>query len=139
MVFIIDDEADYRFLLQQVFSRFLPQYPVRFFAGGDVLRQHVLAQGERPRVVLLDLHMPVLNGRQTLHFLKRESNWEQVPVVMMTNALSDDDLNACYQTGASSFLLKPSGLEQMQQEMGLICQYWLTMNQLPNGKPAVTN
>lgn len=132
MVFIVDDGADYRLLLQQVFNRFLPQYPVRFFSDGDWLRQHVLTQGERPQVIVLDLDMPVLNGHQTLHFLKQEPTWQQVPVVIMTNSMVGDDIDACYQAGANSFLMKPSGLEQMQQDMSLLCQYWLTMNRLPD-------
>lgn len=139
MVFIVDDGADYRFLLQQVFSRFLPQHPVRFFADGDELRRHVLAGGEHPRVIVLDFDMPILNGHQTLQFLKQEPSWEQIPVVMMTNSVSGDAVDACYQAGASSFLTKAVDLPQMQQDLGLICQYWLIMNRLPNQKPAIPN
>lgn len=134
MVYIVDDGGDYRFLLDQVFKRFLPEIAVRFFADGDDLRQHVLAQGEPPRVVLLDLDMPVLNGRQTLQFLKQQPTWNRIPVVIMTNSLSGDDIDACYDLGVNSFLMKPSGLEQMQQDMRAICRYWLTMNQLPEPK-----
>lgn len=134
MVYIVDDGADYRFLLQQVFKRFLPDHPVRFFSDGDELRQHVLEAGERPRVILLDLDMPVLNGHQTLQFLKQEPVWDRIPVVIMTNSLAGGDIDACYRAGANSFLLKSSGFEQMQQDMTLICQYWLVLNQVAEPK-----
>ena len=138
MVYIVDDGVDYRFLLDQVFKRFLPKISVRFFADGDELRQHVLAQGDSPRVILLDLDMPVLNGRQTLQFLKQQSAWKHIPVIIMTNSVSGDDMTACYDLGVNSFLMKPAGLEQMQQDMQLICQYWLATNQLPGLKPVLT-
>lgn len=135
MVFIVDDGADYRFLLQQVFGRFLPQYPVRFFADGDDLRRHVLTGGERPRVILLDLDMPILNGQQTLRFLKQQPVWNRIPVVIMTSSADAGDMETCYEAGASSLLIKPSDFEQMRQNLGLICQYWLTMNRLPDRQP----
>lgn len=131
MVYIVDDATDYRFLLGQVFSRFLPQYTPRFFADGDELRRHVLAQGERPQVVLLDLDMPILNGYDTLSFLREQPAWRYVPVVVMTNSTAGHDRLTCYEAGASSFMPKPSGLDEIRQTMETICAYWLTLNQLP--------
>lgn len=130
MLYVVDDAADYRFLLEQVFKKFLPQYSVRFFADGDNLRQYVLAQGEPAQVILLDLDMPILNGYQTLRFLKRQPGWSQIPVVIMTSSMASADIGACYEAGASSFLTKPTGLDQMRQHLTTIGQYWVTMNQI---------
>lgn len=130
MIYIVDDGADYSYLLEQVFNRFLSQYPVRFFANGDVLHQHLLTSLELPRLILLDLDMPVLNGQQTLTILKAHTQWKRIPTVMMTSSSSGIEIGQCYDACANSFLIKPIGFEQLKQSMETICQYWLEMNQL---------
>lgn len=132
MLYIVDDNNDYRFLLGRVFNRFLPQYAPRFFADGDELRQLVLAGGERPQVVLLDLDMPILNGYDTLLFLRGQPDWRYVPVVVMTSSTAGDEKTTCYKAGATSFMPKPNGLDDMKRVMETVCTYWLTYNQAPN-------
>lgn len=133
MIYIVDDAADYRYLVQQVFSRFLPEYAVRLFADGDELRRHVLnpVTPDRPQVILLDLDMPVLNGHETLVFLKQQLAWHEIPVVVMTNSLSHEDIGLYYRAGASSFMLKPTDIEQLRQNLDTICRYWTVLNRLP--------
>lgn len=70
-VYVVDDGADYRFLVQQAFSRFLPQYTLALFAGGNALLQHLQTNSVRPSLILLDLHMPGMSGLQTLMRLKQ--------------------------------------------------------------------
>ena len=131
MIYIVDDAADYRFLLQQVFTRFNTEYPVRFFPGGDALWQHVQADGPQPRLILLDMNMPGLSGYQTLVFLKEHHDWKHVPVVMMSHAELDAELRACYEAGANSFLIKPQDFNRLKDLMQLIGRYWLGVNRLP--------
>ncbi len=70
-VYVVDDAADYRFLVQKVFNQFLPQYKVTLFSGGDALLQHLQTSPVHPSLILLDLHMPGMNGLQTLAQLKQ--------------------------------------------------------------------
>ena len=136
-IYIVDDTADYRFLLQQVFTRFLPQYTVRFFSSGDELRQHLLTVSEPgkspagPDLILLDLNMPGLSGYDTLLFLKQHSRWQQIPVVMMTSTGSIEEVEQCYKAGANSFLTKPADFVQLKQVMETLCYYWLVLNKFP--------
>ncbi|MCK8493912.1 MULTISPECIES: response regulator [Spirosoma] len=134
-VFIVDDEADYRFLTGQVFTRFLPQYPVRFFTSGSELQQHILTEPpEQPALIILDLHMPVLNGHQTLRYLKQHPQWRHIPVVMMSNTVDQAEIASCYEAGVNSFLGKPDGLTQFQTLYESVCTYWLVLNKLPKNK-----
>ena len=137
MVYVVDDAADYRFLVQQVFKLFLPQYPLRLFADGMELIEFIDAHSdssglELPKLLLLDVDMPKLSGPQTLERLSHYAVWESIPVLMLSNRTDDSFVSACYQRGAYSFLLKPMDLEQMKTVMSLLCHYWLDLNQLPN-------
>lgn len=131
MIYIVDDAADYRFLLQQVFTHFIPDYSVRFFPSGDALGQHVRADEARPRLVLLDLNMPGLSGYQTLTLLKARTDWKHVPVVMMSHDEPDEELRQCYEAGASSFLIKPTDFNELKDLMQLTGRYWLGLNRQP--------
>ena len=137
MVYVVDDAVDYRFLVQQVFKLFLPQYPLRLFADGMELIQSIEERNdwsgaELPKLILLDVDMPKLSGTQTLERLKQYPVWQSIPVVMVSNRADDSFVCACYQQGACSFLLKPMDLVQMKTVMSLLCQYWLDLNQLPS-------
>ncbi len=136
MIFIVDDRADYRFLLQQVFTRFIPQYAVRFFPSGDALNQYIQIEANAmvstlPGLILLDLNMPGLSGYQTLTTLKQIPAWKRVPVVMMSDLGTAQEQEQCYEAGANSFITKAMGLDAMKQAMLTICHYWLEINRPP--------
>jgi CheY-like chemotaxis protein len=128
-IFIVDDGADYRFLTEQIFTRFLPQYSVRFFASGDELYQHILIKPTaRPELIILDLHMPGLSGEQILTFVKKHPQWHYIPVIMMSNTVDQIEIAACYDAGANSFLAKPDGMTQFKEIFESVCTYWLKFN-----------
>lgn len=137
MLYVVDDGEDYRFLLQQIFTRFLPQYSARQFASGNALQEHIQTEpeGAGPSLILLDLNMPGLSGLQTLVLLKQSlsgeqpSRWSSVPVVMMSNSASSQDIEACYRAGANSFLVKPADFDELRTLIEATCRYWLEMNQ----------
>lgn len=114
LIFVVDDQADYRFILQQVFSRHFPAYPVRFFAGGQALLAELALVDHQPSLILLDRHMPGLDGHQTLLALKSQPAYKKIPVVMMSGESSVLDINECYEAGANSFLCKPLDLPAMK-------------------------
>lgn len=127
-VYFVDDTQDYRFLVQQVFRRFLPQYQLTLFANGQDLLTHFQASGHLPGLILLDLHMPGLDGLQVLSRLKQEPRHKPIPVVILTSSSSQAEIDQCYQAGANSCLLKPTSFEQIQVLLSLVGQYWLDTN-----------
>jgi CheY-like chemotaxis protein len=142
MIYIIDDAEDFRFLLQQLFARFLPQYSVRFFENGEVFYRQAIAGAERPRLILLDRHMPRMDGLQTLQRIKQpaynnptdeglKGAWDTVPVVMMSSINSSETIEECYKAGANSFVTKPMDFNSLHQTLEGVCSYWLELNQLP--------
>ena len=137
MIYVVDDTADYRFLVQHVFKRFLPQYPLRLFADGLDLMQFIdraanssLADGTKadqtlPGLLVLDVDMPKLNGFQTLEQLKQYPSWQSVPVVMMSSREESKFLQTALQEGAISYVVKPMYLAELQQVMTQLCHQYL--------------
>lgn len=127
LVYLVDDAADYRFLVQQVFSLFLPQHRVGLFADGAelvaVIDSGAASAQALPGVIALDVDMPGLNGFQTLSQLKQHPSWQPVPVVMITNRDHEDYRQESYRLGASAFVLKPMNLMALKSLMTRLCEY----------------
>lgn len=130
-VCIIDDGADYRFLLQEVFKRLLPTYSVSFFSAGQAFLDQLPQLSPLPSLIVLDRHMPGLDGHQTLTWLKNHSVYKKIPVVMMSADARVEEINGCYEAGVNSFLRKSIDFDSMTNQMNLVCQYWLEMNLKP--------
>lgn len=131
LVCIVDDKADYRFLIQQVFSHQLPAYSIRLFSGGESLLEALSTLDQLPSLILLDRHMPELDGYQTLLRLKEHPNYRKIPVVMMSADASNADIDRCYAAGLNSFVLKQTNFTAFRESIAVICQYWLDVNQEP--------
>lgn len=127
IVYIVDDNADYRFLVGQVFNRFLKEYTVHFFESGTALTgQFQPADTETPCLVLLDGHMPELSGIETLALLRQRPYWQKVPMVIVSSSTSVIDQQNAYAAGASSYLIKPTDLLSLRDNLTVLCQRWIT-------------
>lgn len=129
LVYIVDDAPDYRFLLGAIFTRHLPAYQPRFFESGNALVYSLFRGLERPRLILLDRHMPGRNGHNTLEIIKQHPDWQVVPVAMISSDASAHEIEDCYRSGANSFLRKPTEFRHLKQLIEATCRYWLELNQ----------
>lgn len=85
----------------------------------------------KPRLVLLDLKLPKLNGIEVLESIKSDSNLKSIPVVMMTSSNQGSDLERCYELGANSYVVKPIDFKEFTEVAKSISLYWLLINELP--------
>jgi two-component system, response regulator len=84
-----------------------------------------------PRLVLLDLKLPGLNGHEVLERLRQDARTRHVPVVMLTSSVEAEDVHRSYVLGANSYVRKPVSLSEFVEMAKQIDRYWLTLNQLP--------
>jgi len=87
--------------------------------------------GQNPRLVLLDLKLPKLNGLEVLRILKQEARTRSIPVVMVTSSREDPDIKAAYELGANSYVVKPVDFDSFMEAMSSLGFYWLLVNQVP--------
>ena len=84
-----------------------------------------------PRVVLLDIQMPKVNGIEVLQKIKSDERTRSLPVVMLTSSKEDPDIQKCYDLGANSYIVKPVNFESFAQAIKNLGFYWLLLNQPP--------
>ncbi len=130
-VCIVDDTDDYRLILKHLFKQYFPHYSIALFANGSDFWEALGQFNQSPFLILLDRHMPGLDGHQTLLRLKKHPVYRKIPVVMMSAGASVQEVNGCYEACANSFLSKPMDFDQLRQQLGLVCQYWLETNRKP--------
>jgi len=87
--------------------------------------------GNPPRVVLLDIQMPKINGIEVLEKIKADERTKATPIVMLTSSKEDPDIKKCYSLGANSYIVKPVNFEGFADSIKNLGFYWLLLNQPP--------
>lgn len=84
-----------------------------------------------PKLVLLDLKMPRMDGLQLLEAMKADDSTRYIPVVMMTSSREEGDLLASYGLGVNSYVVKPVDFTEFAERIAQIGMYWMIANQTP--------
>jgi two-component system, response regulator len=82
-----------------------------------------------PRMVLLDLKMPLMDGLQVLERMKSDSRTKTIPVVMMTSSREEGDLLTSYRLGVNSYVVKPVDFGDFADMVSQVGMYWMISNQ----------
>ena len=84
-----------------------------------------------PKLVLLDLKMPRMDGLQVLERMKQDERTRTIPVVMMTSSREEGDLLASYSLGVNSFIVKPVDFGEFAETVAQVGMYWMIANEAP--------
>ena len=84
-----------------------------------------------PRLVLLDLHLPKVDGHEVLSRLKSDPRTRGIPVVVLTSSREEADLERAWQNGTNSFIVKPVEFDDFAEAVHQLGLYWLLLNELP--------
>jgi len=96
----------------------------------------LLGEGARlsPRLIMLDLKLPKVDGLEVLRRLKSEERTRTIPIVVLTSSDQHNDVRAAYALGVNSYIVKPVNFERFAQSVRDLGCYWLLLNRAPETK-----
>ena len=86
----------------------------------------------KPKLILLDLKMPKVDGIEVLEKIKANENTRKIPVVVLTSSNENPDIDTCYTLGANSYIVKPVDFNNFMDAIAHSGIYWMHFNQPPN-------
>jgi CheY-like chemotaxis protein len=112
---------------------------VRFVSDGEELLKYLRHEGiysdekdnPLPTLILLDLNMPKVDGREALQIIKSDPKFRHIPIVVLTTSKSEEDVARAYQAGANSYITKPVTFVGLVSVLKSLKHYWLEMVELP--------
>jgi CheY-like chemotaxis protein len=134
-ILVVDDScADVRLLREAVQEQGIVADLLAVEDGEQALAY--LANGPRPDLVLLDLNLPRVDGREVLTAMKDDPELRAIPVIVLSTSSSPGDVAECYARHANSYIVKPMHLEELGAVMRAIDDFWLRLARLPTRRPA---
>jgi chemotaxis family two-component system response regulator Rcp1 len=105
----------------------------------EILTRRGVGGGDgRPDLILLDLNLPKVDGRQVLVAIKDDFDLKKIPVVVLTSSDAESDVLASYQLGANCFITKPGDLKAFQNVVQALEGFWFAVATLPTGATEMT-
>ena len=90
-------------------------------------------EAPRPDLILLDLNLPKMDGREVLSLIKEDESLKLIPTVILTTSDAEADINRAYELQANCYLSKPVQLDEFENLITSINDFWLTKVKLPQG------
>lgn len=138
IILVEDNKNDAELAIRALEKSRLTNKLLHFRDGSEVL-DFLFAEGEYegrntenlPRVILLDLKMPKVNGIDVLKRVKSDERTKSIPVVVLTSSKEDPDIKACYALGANSYVVKPVNFNSFARAITELRLYWTVLNEPP--------
>lgn len=138
-ILVADDDADDRMMIKDAFEDSRLNNRMFFVEDGEQLLAFLRREGDYsdletepyPGVILLDLNMPKMDGREALREMKADPDLCRIPVVVLTTSKAEEDIVRTYGLGVNSFITKPVTFDGLVSIVTVLCSYWVEIVALP--------
>ena len=138
VILVEDNEDDAALVIRALKKNNLANNLVHLKDGVEAL-DFIFATGQyegrqiknSPKVILLDLKMPRVNGIEVLQKVKSDPRTEAIPIVVLTSSGEDPDIKKCYELGANSYIIKPVEFDNFSKAVSDLGLYWILLNKPP--------
>jgi CheY-like chemotaxis protein len=134
-----DDDADDREMAQDALHQSRLLNELRCVEDGEELLDYLHRRGAfappveapRPGIILLDLNMPRMDGREALKEIKEHPEFKRIPIIVLTTSKAEEDIYRTYDLGVNSFISKPVTFDGLVEVMKAVGRYWFEVVDLP--------
>jgi CheY-like chemotaxis protein len=127
-------------MIEEAFEENRLKNNLAFVEDGEQLIDYLRCQGDYASdqrrnpvgVILLDLNMPRMDGREALKIIKSDPDLQRIPVVVLTTSKAEEDILRTYDLGVSSFITKPVTFDALVEVVKVLGQYWFEIVALPS-------
>lgn len=138
-ILMADDDEDDRLLATEALAESRVSNELRCVEDGVELMDYLHRRGvyappasaPRPGLILLDLNMPRMDGREALREIKGDPSLRRIPVVVLTTSRADEDIARSYDLGANSYIPKPVTFDGLVEVVRALGRYWIEIVELP--------
>lgn len=138
-ILMADDDPDDRALTAEAFRESHVANDLRFVEDGEELLDYLHRRGKFvdpatspwPGIILLDLNMPRMDGREALREMKADPRFRGIRVVIMTTSKAEEDVVRSYELSAASYITKPVTFDRLVEVVKALGKYWLEIVELP--------
>lgn len=135
-ILLVEDNEGDAHLTQEALKKAKVRNRVHVAADGVEAMAFLKREGEfasapRPDLVLLDLNLPNMDGREVLEAMKADANLRTIPVVVVTSSAAEQDIVRSYALNANCYVTKPVDLQQFFHVIGSVGDFWLDIVKLP--------
>lgn len=138
-ILIADDDPDDRLMTKEALEESFLINELKFVEDGVELLEYLRRQGKfsdaqnspRPGIILLDLNMPKVDGREALKVIKSDPDLKSIPIVVLTTSKADEDIVKTYDLGVNCFISKPVSFSEFVSVTRAFGNYWFDIVQLP--------
>lgn len=132
-ILLADDDEDDRMMATEALTEAGVENPLVCVEDGVELLDYLFGTGchesqppPLPGLILLDLNMPRMDGREALERIKADDALRMIPIVILTTSQAEEDVFRTYNLGVNSFITKPIHFDELVSVMALLGQYWLS-------------
>ena len=139
VILLVEDDADVEALTLRALAKFNTADHVVVARDGPEALDYLFGTGVYagrdatvlPRVVLLDLDLPKMDGFEVLRRIRFDARTKMLPIVVLTSSDDPKDIASCYDLGANSYVRKPVDFAELVETMRQLALYWLVVNKPP--------
>jgi CheY-like chemotaxis protein len=139
-IVVADDDPDDRMMIEEAFEENRLKNHLAFVEDGEDLIDYLRSTGKyadrqgraQVGVILLDLNMPRMDGREALKVIKADPRLQRIPIVVLTTSKAEEDILKTYDLGVSSFITKPVTFDALVDVVKVLGRYWFEIVALPS-------
>ena len=130
-ILLVEDSSTDAFLIQEALRQVAFEHTVEVVGDGEQALARLRSSAPRPDLVLLDLNLPRVDGREVLAEVKDDPELRAIPIIVLTTSSAPPDVAFAYKHHANSYVRKPLGLDRLVESAAAIRDFWVRTATLP--------